>query len=77
MRLRNAFFDVVLHNNGSVTRLRTDPAGTSQVRATEFVRSLRPENWEAVRQTRLAGTTTRATLGPLRVWQPLPLSVVH
>ena len=75
MRLRNPFFDMVLHRNGSVTRLRTDPAGTGNIKATEFARSLRPENWEAVTETRLAGTASRATLGPLRVWQPLPLVV--
>ncbi len=75
MHLRNPFFDIVLHKNGSVTRLRTDPAGTSHIKATEFTRSLRPENWEAVKETRLTGTATRATLGPLRVWQPLPLIV--
>jgi hypothetical protein len=75
MRLRNPFFDLVLHENGSVIRLHTDPAGTGRIKATEFARSLRPENWEAVEQTRLTGTATRATLGPLRVWQPLPLTI--
>jgi hypothetical protein len=73
IRLRNPFYEVVLGKDGNITRLRTDPAGTGRIKATEFTRSLRLENWEAVRETRLAGSATRATLGPLRVWQPQSL----
>ena len=77
LRLRNAFFDLVVQKSGNVTHLRANPAGTGRMATTEFARSLRPENWEPVAETRLTETSsaTRAAVGPLRVWQPLPVAI--
>ncbi len=66
--LSNRFIRLTL-DGPAITEMRVDPLGKNPSAGMSFVKSLRPEFWQATPETGTEISGTTATIGPLEIWE--------